>query len=63
VRSSEFGVKLGKAFWKKSVFGHGEKDARLTHHHDEDHGAETGDGTQLDERSEPTEAFTCTIDG
>ena len=54
---------MGKAFWKKSVLGHGEEDAWLTHHHNEDHGAETGDGTQLDERSEPTEAFSCTIDG
>ena len=63
MRSSEFGVKLGEAFWEKSVLGHGEEDTRLTHHHDEDHGAEAGDGAQLDEGSEPTEAFSCTIDG
>jgi len=56
-------VKLGKAFWEKSILGHGEEDAWLTHHHYEDHGAQTGDGTQLDERSEPTEAFSRTIDG
>jgi len=56
-------VKLGKAFWKKSILSHGEENTRLTHHHHEDHGAEASDGTQLDERSEPTEAFSCTIDG
>ena len=56
-------MKLGKAFWEKSILGHGEEDARLAHHHNEDHGAETGDGTQLDERSEPAEAFSRTIDG
>lgn len=54
VRGSEFGMKLGKSFWEKSVLGHGEEDAGLTHHHDENHGAETGDCTQLDKRTEPT---------
>ena len=54
VRGSEFGMKLGKSFWEKSVLGHGEEDAGLTHHHDKNHGAETGDGTQLDKRTEPT---------
>ena len=63
MRGSEFGVKLGKSFWKKSVFSHGKKDARLAHHHDEHHGTETGDGTQLDKRTEPTETFSRAIDG
>ena len=63
VRGSEFGVKLGKSFWEKAVLGHGEEDARLPHHHDENHGAETCDGTQLDKWTEPTETFSRTIDG
>ena len=56
-------MKLGKAFWEKSILGHGEEDPRLAHHHNEDHGAQPGDGTQLDEGSEPTETFSRTIDG
>ncbi len=56
-------MKLGKAFWEKSILGHGEEDAWLTHHHDEDDGAETSDGTELDEGPEPTESFSRTIDG
>lgn len=56
-------MKLGKSFREKSVLGHREEDAGLTHHHDENHGAETGDGTQLDKRTEPTETFSRAIDG
>ena len=63
MRGPKFGVKLGKAFGEKSVLGHGEENTRLTHHHNENHRAETGDGPQLDEGSKPTETFSRTIDG
>ena len=35
----------------------------MAHHHNEDHRAKACNGTQLDKRSEPAEAFSRTIDG
>ena len=63
MRGPELGVKPGKVFWEKPVLGHGEEDPGLAHHHHEHHGAETGEGPQLDERPEPAETFSRTIDG
>ena len=60
---SKLGVKFGETLGQEAILGHGEKNPGLPHHHDQNDGAQAGNGPQLDQGAKPTKPLSGTVNG